>query len=196
MEREDITVYTCDESSISLYKWDVEYNFVLVEWILDSYSISDENLEKVVKEKLDGVLFMRDSTPSLITSIVDFTIDSDDDWNIEKKLEIINQFRIHFKIVPDDIHDVEWKSDIFLVDFTLWDFELQGRYDTTTQVLSKIVYRNCERPLEIRNLSLEITSENESQLIEILNNPRVFFANVNPLIYDRYKKSCGWNVSK
>ena len=196
MEREDITVYTCDESSISLYKWDVEYNFILVEWILDSYSISDENLEKVVKEKLDGVLFMRDSTPSLITSIVDFTIESDDDWNIEKKLEIINQFRIHFKIVPDDIHDVEWKSDIFLVDFTLWDFELQGRYDTTTQVLSKIVYRNCERPLEIKNLSLEITSENESQLIEILNNPRVFFANVNPLIYDRYKKLCGWNVSK
>lgn len=196
MSREDIAVYTCDDSAILLYKWDVEYNFTLVDWILDSFSISDENLEKAIKKKLDGVLFMKDSTPSIITSIVDFSVESNDEGNIEKKIEIINQFRIHFKIVPDDIHDIEWNSDLFLIDFTLWDFELQGYYDTNTQVLNKIAYRSCERPLEIKNLSLEITSENESQLIEILNNPRVFFANVNPLIYDRYKKLCWWNVVK
>jgi hypothetical protein len=83
-----------------------------------------------------------------------------------------------------------------LVDFTLWDFDLQGYYDINTHLLTKIYYTNCPKPLEIKQLSLEITSENESQLIEILNNPRVFFANVNPLIYSKYKNACWGNTSK
>jgi hypothetical protein len=193
MEREDIDVYTCDDMWISLYKWDVEYNFVLSNWILDSFTISDKALEQLIKSKLDGVLFMKDSTPSMITSIIDFEVEAED-WNLEKKLEIIDQFRIHFKMVPDDIHDVEWKTDLFLIDFTLWDFKLQGYYNTESHVLSKISYANCEKPLEIRQLSIEITSENEPQLLEILNNPRVFFATVSPSIYKKYQKVCLWNV--
>jgi hypothetical protein len=51
-------------------------------------------------------MFMRDDTPMIVTSIIDFTVESADD-NIDKKLEIINQFRIHFKLVPDNIYDIE-----------------------------------------------------------------------------------------
>jgi hypothetical protein len=29
-ERKDISVYVCDDSSISVYKGDIEYNFVLI----------------------------------------------------------------------------------------------------------------------------------------------------------------------
>jgi hypothetical protein len=74
--------------------------------VLDSFTISDANLEQIIKKKLDGVLFMKDSTPSIITSIIDYTVEVED-GNLEKKLEIINQFRIHFKLVPDDIHDIQ-----------------------------------------------------------------------------------------
>jgi hypothetical protein len=49
---------------------------------------------------------MKDSTPSIITSIIDFTIETED-GNLERKLEIIDQFRIHFKMVPDDIRDIQ-----------------------------------------------------------------------------------------
>ena len=194
-ERSDITIYDCDETSISLYKWEVEYNFVLVNWVLDSFTISDANLEQIIKRKLDGVLFMKDSTPSIITSIIDYTVEVED-GNLEKKLEIINQFRIHFKLVPDDIHDIQWKSNEFLIDFTLWEFKLQGRYNIDTHLLSKIYFTNCEKNLEIRQLTLEITSENETQLIEILNNPRVFFARFNPSIYKKYQKVCWWTKNK
>lgn len=195
MQRDDVEVYTCDDSSISLYKWEIGYDFVLEDWVLVSFTITDENLENIVKKKLDGVLFMRDSTPTMITSIIDFSVESEDD-NLEKKIGIIDQFRIHFKTVPNYVYDVKWKSDVFLVDFTLWDFDLQGYYDINTHLLTKIYYTNCPKPLEIKQLSLEITSENESQLIEILNNPRVFFANVNPLIYSKYKNACWGNTSK
>lgn len=191
MEREDIDVYICDDSAVSIYKWEVGYDFVLEDWVLVSFTITDENLDAIIKEKLEGVLFMRDSTPSMITSIIDFSVELGDDA-LEKKMEIIEQFRIHFKTEPNYVYDVEWKSDVFLVDFTLWDFNLQGYYNMDTHVLSKISYKDCPKPLEIKQLTLEITSENESQLIEILNNPRVFFASVSPSIYSKYKNACWW----
>ena len=191
-ERSDISVYTCDESHISLYKWDIEYNFDLENWILKSFTISDESLESELKNKLEWVMFMKDETPTIITSIIDFSIETQDD-NIEKKLDIFNQFRIHFKLVPDDIHDIEWESDEFIVDFTLWDFKLQGRYNTETHLLSKIMYTDCSENVEIRNLTISITTENDSQLIEILNNPRIFLTQSNPAAYKKYQKVCWWN---
>lgn len=188
-KRNDIAIYDCDDSSISLYKWEVEYNFVLVNWVLDSFTISDENLDQIIKKKLDGVLFMKDSTPSMITSIIDYKVEVQDE-SLDKKLEIIDQFRIHFKLVPDDIQDIQWESNEFLIDFTLWEFKLQGRYNVDTHLLSKIYFTNCEKNLEVKQLTLEITSENENQLIEMLNNPRVFFARYNPSIYKKYQKVC------
>ena len=191
MERSDISVYDCDDSFISLYKWEVEYNFVLVNWMLDSFTISDENIDKVLKDKLDWIFFTKDETPWIIMIIVDYTLKSEDN-NVENKWDVLSQFRIHFKLDLDDIHDIEWEPNKFLVEFTLWDFELQGYYDVNTHLLTKIAFTNCKKPLEIKQLSLEITAENEPQLMEILNNPKVFFVNANPTIYKKYQKTCLW----
>jgi hypothetical protein len=79
------------------------------------------------------------------------------------------------------------------VDFTLWDFKLQGRYNTQTHLLSKIMYTDCSENVEIRNLTISITTENDSQLIEILNNPRIFLTQANPAAYKKYQKVCWWN---
>jgi hypothetical protein len=81
---------------------------------------------------------------------------------------------------------------VFLIDFTLWDFKLQAHYDINTQILTKISYANCgERLLEIKQLSIEVTANNEPELMEIINNPRVYFAKVNPTVYKKYQKTCG-----
>ena len=63
-------------------------------------------------------MFMRDDTPAIITSIIDFSIETPNN-SIEKKLDIFDQFRIHFKLVPDDVHDIEGETEEFLVDLTL-----------------------------------------------------------------------------
>ena len=191
-EREDISLYTCDDESISLYKWDVEYNFQLLNGVLDSFTISDEVLEKEIKSKLEWVMFLKDETPAIITSIIDFSIETQDD-NIEKKLDIFNQFRIHFKLVPDDVRDIEWEPNLFLVDFTLWEFKLQANYNIETHLLTKINYADCSENVEIRNLTISITTENDSQLIEILNNPRIFLTQANPAAYKKYQKVCSKN---
>jgi hypothetical protein len=58
-----------------------------------------------VKERLDGILFMKDNTPTIISAIIDFVPDTEDD-NLQKKMDILDQFRIHFKLIPDDIQDI------------------------------------------------------------------------------------------
>ncbi|MBR7036710.1 hypothetical protein IKI14_02320 [bacterium] len=67
---------------------------------------------------------------------------------------------------------------------------MQAKYNLNTHALTKIYFANCEKPLEIRQLTIEITAENEPQLIEILNNPKVFFARENPTVYKKYQKVC------
>jgi hypothetical protein len=47
-----------------------------------------------------------DNTPTIIASIVDYEPEVTPDKNLEKKLEVIDQFRIHFKIVPN-VYDIE-----------------------------------------------------------------------------------------
>jgi hypothetical protein len=48
----------------------------------------------------------RDNTPTVIESIIDFELEKSEEMHVEKKLEIIDQFRIHLKLVPT-ISDIE-----------------------------------------------------------------------------------------
>jgi hypothetical protein len=86
---------------------------------------------------------------------------------------------------------VESDPNEFLIDFTLWEFKLQAHYNMETHLLYKISYANCSRNLEIKWLTLSITTENEPQLIEILNNPKAFFTKFSSSIYKKYEKLCG-----
>ena len=184
-----VELYVCDESSIVLYKWDVEYAFTLVNWILDSFVISDPDIESALKEKFNSIMTSRDNTPTVIESLIDFELEKPGDINIEKKVEIIDQFRIHLKLVPT-ISDIEGEDDVFMVDFSIWSFKLKAHYNVNTHMLTKISYVACNKTLEIRNLTIELSVNNSAQLTEILNNPRMFFANANSAAYRKYQRMC------
>lgn len=189
-EIEDIVIYSCEDTSILLYKGDIEYNFMLVNGVLDSFVIGDEELDNLVHDMLWSTMFMAENTPTAIKSIIRFEKAESWDNSISEKLDIIDQFRIHFKVVPDDVINIEWKDSEFIVKFTLWEFKLQANYDIGTHLLTKISYVACDKTLEIRNLTIEVSTDNESKLIEILNNPRVFFAQANPAAYKKYQRMC------
>ena len=76
--------------------------------------------------------------------------------------------------------------------FTLWWIDLQAYYDVNTHLLTKISFigTDCDKTLEIRNLSIELSVNNEKQLTEIMNNPKVFFARINPSAYKKYLSLC------
>jgi hypothetical protein len=69
-----------------------------------------------LKEKFASIMTSRDNTPTIIESIIDFELKQSGEINIEKKLEIIDQFRIHLKLVPT-ISDIEGEDNVFIVDF-------------------------------------------------------------------------------
>ena len=188
-DREDLSVYSCDDYWIVLYKWDIEYDIVLSNWILDSFTISDENLESLAKSKLDSIMSSKDNTTTLIKYIVDLEAEVKED-NIEDKINVVDQFRIHFKLVPEVKNSIEWEDGTFLVEFTLGEFNLQAHYNINNHLLTKISYVACDNVLEIKNLTIELTTENEPKLAEILNNPKVFFVQTNPAAYKKYQKMC------
>lgn len=188
-DREDLNIYSCDEYWIILYKWDIEYDIVLSNWILDSFTISDENLESLAKIKLGSVMSSSDNTTTLIKYILDLEAEVVPE-NIEDKINVIDQFRIHFKLVPEVKDSIEWEDGTFLVEFALGEFDLQAHYNINTHLLTKISYVACEKTLEIKNLTIELSTENEPKLAEILNNPKVFFVQTNPAAYKKYQKMC------
>jgi hypothetical protein len=106
-------------------------------------------------------------------------------------LEIVDQFRIHLKLVPT-VSSIEWEDEVFMVDFSMWNFNFRAHYNINTHLLTKISYVACEKTLEIRNLTIELSTNND-QLVEIINNPRMFFANANPAAYRKYQTMCNKN---
>jgi hypothetical protein len=73
---------------------------------LEKYTISDEKIAKTIKDLLNDIMINVYNTPTIIASIVDYEPEVTPDKNLEKKLEVIDQFRIHFKIVPN-VYDIE-----------------------------------------------------------------------------------------
>jgi hypothetical protein len=73
----------------------------------------------------------------------------------------------------------------------LWDeYVLHARYNVDSHLLTRISYFKCDKTLEIRNLTIEVSADNEAQLTEILNNPRIFFTKANPAAFKKYQTMC------
>ena len=186
-EKVDIELQSCGDSSIVLKKWGVEYRFDMNNWVLNTFEVGDSELNSEIKENLVWVIITKDNTQTIIESIIDFEKDESQETDVDKRMQVIDQFRLYFKIIPE-IENVEWNKA--LVKFTLWEFDLQGYYDIDTQILSKISYVACDKTLEIKGLTIEVSSKNTAQLTEILNNPRVFFTKANQAVYKRYQNMC------
>ena len=62
-----------------------------------------------------------------------------------------------------------------------------------THLLTQVSYVACDKVLEIRGLTIEISVNNAEQLTEILNNPRVFLVNANQAAYKKYQRMCTEN---
>ena len=71
-----IELYSCDDSSVVLYKWDVEYAFTLLNWILESFAISDPDIDSVLKELFSSILTSKENTPTVIESIINYEVDT------------------------------------------------------------------------------------------------------------------------
>lgn len=185
--RSDLELKSCSDALIILNKWSLEYKFEISNWLLNSFQVNDDKLNSKIKDNLAWVIITKDNTVELIESIIEYTENDSNEEELDKKMQVIDQFRLYFKIIPE-IESVKW--NLVLVNFTLWEFELQAYYDINTQQLSKISYVACDKKLEIKGLTIEVSSNNIPQLTEILNNPRVFFTKVNQITYKQYQEMC------
>jgi hypothetical protein len=75
---------------------------------LQSFKIDDADLNNEVNEKLDSVMMTKNNTPTIIKSIIEFGIDKETaPDNLDKKIRIMDQFRINLKLEPNDIIEIE-----------------------------------------------------------------------------------------
>ena len=189
-EREDIDVNLCNDSDIRLLIDGVEYRFKMQKGILNSFEISNSQIDTNIRDKLSTMMFTRENTPVIIKSILSYKEEKGDgDENLENKLQAVDQFRIYMKLIPE-VYDIEWISDEFIVEFKLWEIDLQARYNINTYQLTNISYINCDKSMEISWLVIELSSNNMDNLTELLNNPRVYLMRANPDIYRNYLKMC------
>jgi len=182
-----LDLYACDESSLVLYKGDVEYTFTLNNWVLDDFTISDKSLEDGIKTQLKWVMTTKANTESIIKSIINYEVWETPNLEIvENEIQLLDQFRIHFGRIPE-VEVIDWETEIFLVKFKLWEFDLQARYNISSHLLTRISYIVGEKTLEIRWLTIELSAQND-QISSIVNNPRVFLSTSNPSAWKKYQK--------
>jgi len=79
-------------------------------------------------------------------------------------------------------------ENLFIVLFSLGEFQLQGTYDLTTHTIFDISYvlPNTDNLL-ITGLSIPLTEENAAELAHIYNNPRLFLRLYNTPLFDEYE---------
>ena len=135
-------------------------------------------------------MFNKDNTLDTIKSILDYHEETSEEVdNLDKKLQVVDQFRIHLKLIPE-VYDIVGMENEFMVEFTLWNIDLQANYNLDSHQLSAISYKACDKTLEIEWLTINLSSNNSDQLNELLNNPRVFFVRANQWAYMDYLKMC------
>ena len=161
----------------------------MVDGVLYSYSVSDDEIDISTRVMLKSLMFTKDNTLPVIRAILEHKVDVIQPDNMKNKLQVVDQFRIHMKLIPD-VYDIEWNDNEFVVEFTLWEFDLQAHYNIDTHMLTNISYMSCDKTLEIDNFTIELSVENASTLTELLNNPRVFLVRNNRQAYEKYLKMC------
>ena len=188
-ENETANINVCEDNNIVISRDNIEYRFSLINGILDSFDVGDSELDLVLKNKLSTLIFSRDNTLSVIKSILDYKLEEKPQDDVENKMQVVDQFRIYMKLIPD-VYDIEWKSNEFIVEFVLWEFDLQALYNIDTHMLTNISYIACDKILEIEDFTIQLSADNSSTITELLNNPRIFLVRENRQAYEKYLKMC------
>lgn len=191
-ENSTYEIFECTEDLIEIYKWDIRYLFVLQWWSLQSFEVWDVELDKEIHEKLNWKIIYKDNTNTIITDILNYEkLEEPLEWKndkiVENELEVLNHFKIYLANVPD-IAEIDWKDDEFIVSFNLWDIRIKALYNVETHELSDVSYVICNwnDTLLIKDLKIQLTTENKNQLSSIINNPVAFLKQANEKAYKKF----------
>ncbi|MDR0281976.1 MAG: hypothetical protein LBI53_01255 [Candidatus Peribacteria bacterium] len=183
-----MNILICSDIILDVMKDGINYIFNLSEGTLQDVSISDKNLENTIKDFLQHIIIVKDTTLQSIQTILSYEQLQTEEIHIEQKLIITENMRFFLNITPT-IQDIADDDKNYLVNFSLREFDLKGTYNIDTHTISEIYYViDANRTLLIRDLSIALNKDNETELAHIANNPRIFFRLFNTAAFDKYEK--------
>lgn len=151
-------ILKCTPTTLDLFKDGINYTFSLNNEVLTNVTISDKNLEKQVKDKLQEFFITKTNTLDYIEQILQIKREVEQETYTQERILINERMTLYLNIVPE-IENVN--ATTFIVTFKLGDITLRGTYDLPTHTISNISFVvNEKETLLIRGLTLTLNAEN------------------------------------
>ncbi|PJA48148.1 MAG: hypothetical protein CO170_03615 [candidate division SR1 bacterium CG_4_9_14_3_um_filter_40_9] len=190
----NIQVNTCTTSNLSVTKSDedttIKYVIEFANYAITSISISDQEIQTAINEKLKNISTNEVNFTDIIGDIICYkkpqvsTTEGTDNAII-----ITEKIKNYLGITIDDIAE---KSGRILIAFSVGRIKFIGNYNMTKNIIYPIYFKDVllnNVPAKIMNFSLSLDDASKTDIYKFISSPSDYIKTISPesyLLYDKF----------
>jgi len=190
----NIQVNTCTTSNLSVTKSDedttIKYVIEFANYAITSISISDQEIQTAINEKLKNISTNEVNFTDIIGDIICYKKPqvSTTEWT-DNAIIITEKIKNYLGITIDDIAE---KSGRILVAFSVWRIKFIGNYNMTKNIIYPIYFKDVllnNVPAKIMNFSLSLDDASKTDIYKFISSPSDYIKTISPesyLLYDKF----------
>jgi len=190
----NIQVNTCTTSNLSVTKSDedttIKYVIEFANYAITSISISDQEIQTAINEKLKNISTNEVNFTDIIGDIICYKKPqvSTTEWT-DNAIIITEKIKNYLGITIDDIAE---KSGRILIAFSVWRIKFIGNYNMTKNIIYPIYFKDVllnNVPAKIMNFSLSLDDASKTDIYKFISSPSDYIKTISPesyLLYDKF----------
>ena len=194
MANPNIQVNTCTTSNLSVTKSDedttIKYVIEFANYAITSISISDQEIQTAINEKLKNISTNEVNFTDIIGDIICYKKPqvSTTEWT-DNAIIITEKIKNYLGITIDDIAE---KSGRILIAFSVWRIKFIGNYNMTKNIIYPIYFKDVllnNVPAKIMNFSLSLDDASKTDIYKFISSPSDYIKTISPesyLLYDKF----------